>query len=540
MTRSSANTARTRIADPVDFAARVLGVKLWPLQAEILSAIVANRRVAVRSCHSSGKTYLAAVAALYWLLRWRNSKVIIVTPSHLQMRTVLFAQIHQFLRAMRFRIPADQNQTEIRLSPSNFVLGVATDQAERLQGHHAGRLLVIADEAPGIDGAIWEAVESLLASGDARVLAIGNPVVAGGYFHSAFTRAANSWRTFAIGWRDTPNFEQITSIDDLLALPDAELDRNPWPTLLTRRWVGDAYARWWNGTIDNSPLWAARVEGEFPSQSENSLIALAEIEHARRPAVDSGGNVAIGVDIGGPGSDETVLAVMQSDALLELQIWNVPDPRGVIVEACQRWRSRLSAVRIDAIGIGYHVATHLSDLELPVEPINVASASSAPERFINLRAELTWGMRERFRAGAVTGIGDDGLASQLAALRYELTSRGQVQIENKADMRKRIGRSPDRADALMLALGARAGADLTPYRRMNDTWHSTATTPENRERSYQQQYAELWSGAQPRSRRWEKVCADCGRPIRDGEPWTNRVIGPYSGTSYAHAQCGSA
>lgn len=499
--------------------------------------MVANRRVAVRSCHSSGKTYLAAVAALYWLLRWRNSKVIVVGPSFLQIRSVLFGQIHAFLRAMRFRLPADQNQVEIRLSPSNFILGVSTDTPERLQGHHAGRLLVIADEAPGIDAPIWEAVESLLASGDARVLMIGNPIVAGGYFYSAFTRAANSWRTFAISWRDTPNFAGIESIDDLLALPEAELDRNPWPTLLTRRWVADAYARWWNGSIENSPLWAARVEGQFPSQSENSLIALAEIEHAKRPAADGGGDVAIGVDVGGPGADETVLAVACGDALLAMHTWNLPDPRGAIVEQCQRWRPRLKTVRIDAIGIGYHVATHLSDLDFPVESVNVASAASAPERFSNLRAELSWGMRERFRAGLVSGIGDADLAGQLAALRYELTSRGQVQIEAKAEMRKRIGRSPDRADALMLALGVRAGADLAPYRRIMGAWQSaSAKAPESGADRYARQWRELW--ARPASRRLaEKTCAHCHRPIEDGQPWTAVQTGPFGGSNVTHAAC---
>ena len=46
---------------------------------------------------------------------------------------------------------------------------------------------------------------------------------------------------------------------------------------------------------------------------------------------------------------------------------------------------------------------------------------------------------------------DDELASQLGAIRFEYTSRGQIKIESKDDMAKRGMPSPDRADALMLA-----------------------------------------------------------------------------------------
>jgi phage terminase large subunit len=527
---------KSRPTDPVLFAEKVLGVKLWGLQQEILRAIVANRRVAVRSCHSSGKSYLAAVAALFWLLRWRDSKVIITGPSFLQVRTVIFGQIHSFLRAMKYRIPADQNQTEIRLSPANFILGVSTDSPERLQGHHGGHVLVIIDEAPGVEGQIWEGVESLLASGDTRLLAIGNPVVAAGPFYEAFTRAANSWRTFAISWRDTPNFASVENIEDVLKLDEADLDKNPWPMLLSRRWVIDAWRKWWNGTAEASPLWQARVEGQFPSASENSLISLADLEQARRPAVDSGNKVSVGLDIAGPGDDETVAAVTCDGSLLELRAWNLPDPRGVIADLLTRWRPRLGTVRLDSAGIGYHVGTHLRDLGYAVEMVNVGTAATDPERFLNLRAELSWGMRERFRAGVISGIVDDDMVAQLAALRYELTPRGQVQIESKADMRKRGVRSPDKADALMLSLGVRCGneAGIANVLRYY-TKHAVppAVDPEV-ERRYREQAGLLFDLSLAPANPFARLrCAICEQPL-DGA-WTNLAGDPRG--NVAHVEC---
>jgi phage terminase large subunit len=206
------------------------------------------------------------------------------------------------MRTMRMRqLGADANLTEIRSSVDNFILGVSTDSAERISGFHSNHILVIIDEASGVDAKIWEAVESLLASGDARLLAIGNPLSTGNAFHQAFTRNVQGWTTFSIGWRDTPNFSDVGSIEQLLAMGEAELQRNPWPMLLSREWVKGAYYRWWNGTAASSPLWQARCEGQFPLSSTNSLFNLEWLEAARRPAVDSGGDVVCGCDPSGPG-----------------------------------------------------------------------------------------------------------------------------------------------------------------------------------------------------------------------------------------------
>jgi hypothetical protein len=65
------------------------------------------------------------------------------------------------------------------------------------------------------------------------------------------------------------------------------------------------------------------------------------------------------------------------------------------------------------------------------------------------------GAAERFEQGDIDiDPDDDDLAAQLGAVKYKYTSRGQVQIESKDDMRKRKLPSPDRADALMLTAAA--------------------------------------------------------------------------------------
>lgn len=68
----------------------------------------------------------------------------------------------------------------------------------------------------------------------------------------------------------------------------------------------EKYFEWFNGSPETSPLWQARVLGEFPSSSSNALVPLSMLEAARRPPDDRhDGRIVIGVDVAGPGRDRT-------------------------------------------------------------------------------------------------------------------------------------------------------------------------------------------------------------------------------------------
>jgi phage terminase large subunit len=129
----------------------------------------------------------------------------------------------------------------------------------------------------------------------------------------------------------------------------------------------------------------------------------------------------------------------------------------VVAAELEPYRHRLETVNVDAIGVGVYFAKHLKDLGFPVRSIRVSERSRNPERFANLKAELYWGLRERFEAGDVGGLKDEQAISQLATIRYSYNPRGQLIIETKEDARKRDIKSPDRAEAMMLAYAGRRG-----------------------------------------------------------------------------------
>lgn len=437
-----------RLYDPVRFANYFLRASLWPAQAAILRSVASHPRTAVKACHASGKSFVASCAALWWISRFPDGVVITTAPSWVQVQRVLWGEIKKAVARAKIVFPPIL-QTEIKHRADNYAMGLSTNEGVRFQGFH-GRVLIILDEAPGVKPEIWESIEGIRAGGDVRLLAIGNPTVPSGPFYDAFTSQRESWSTMTISAFDCPNLAGL-DLEALRALPDEALDENRRPYLVTRRWVREKWSEWGAG----HPLWDARVLGNFPTQADNALISLAWLEAAsERPAADTGGSLQAGIDVAGPGEDETVLCIVDGPSIVTMQAWGQPDPRGLVAAALAPYRGRIERVHVDTVGIGYYMARHLADLGFPAYDVNVGLPSTDPEKYANAKAELYWGLRLRFQAGDVAGLNDQTAISQLAGILYAHNARGQIVIESKEQARKRGVKSPDRAEALMLAFAA--------------------------------------------------------------------------------------
>lgn len=406
--------------------------------------------MAVKSCHASGKTYLAARIVLGFFYLFPGCRIVTTAPTWTGVKKLLWVEIASAFRNLPANMGGRLLETELRVDKDWWAIGLSTNQGVKFQGHHADKLLVVMDEAPGVRPDIYEAVEGIRAGGDVRVLAIGNPTDPTGPFGEAFTRDRTGWTTFTIDALETPNLSGLT-LEQLLALPEHELDVAPRPYLVTRRWVVEKYHEWG----ERSPLWQARVRGRFPEQAEDALLSLAWLEAASAREIDTGSSETweAGIDVAGPGDDETVLVIRQGATVRLLRTWSGPDPRGEVLAELLPFKSQLSAVKVDSIGLGYYFARHLEDHGFAgrVVDVNVGAATSDPERYANLKAELYWGLRLRAQSGQIAGLGDEEAVAQLAGVRYRHNARGQIVIESKDEARRRGVRSPDRAEALMLA-----------------------------------------------------------------------------------------
>lgn len=431
--------------DPVGFARHVLGVELWSKQREVAESVRDHRKTSVRACHEVGKSYLAAILATWWIgtRPVGDAFVLSTAPTGDQVRAILWRYINE-LHA-RGALPGRVNQRE--WSIGRVLVGMGRKPSEHnpsaMQGIHALNVLVIIDEANGVPGALWDAVDTLTANEFGRQLAIGNPDDPASYFASTH-KPGSGWNQVRISAFDAPAFTGEAVAPRLAHL------------LVSRTWVEERRRGWGEA----SPLYVSKVLGEFPDVNADGIIPWGWIRAAQQrpvPNIDAlrALPMELGGDIGGGGDESVVVArrgpsfrvVMQSQ---HRDTMRTAGEIGALIDECGA-----AICKLDEIGIGRGVVDRLLELGRPVVGVNVglpATTTERRERFANLRAELWWGLRERFEAGDVCLSPDDQtLAAQLATVRYSLNSRGQIVVESKASIRARGQASPDHADAMVLA-----------------------------------------------------------------------------------------
>jgi hypothetical protein len=161
------------VRDPVLFAKHFLGLSLWEREAAILQSIRTHRRTAVKAAHAVGKTFTLAVGTLWWLARYRAGIVLTTSPTERQVKTQLWSEIHRLVKSAKVPYPKLKTAALKFRDDHNFAIGFSTNQAENFQGYHGRHVLIICDEAPGIEPQIWDAVGGIMAGGNVHVVMAG-------------------------------------------------------------------------------------------------------------------------------------------------------------------------------------------------------------------------------------------------------------------------------------------------------------------------------------------------------------------------------
>jgi hypothetical protein len=240
-----------------------------------------------------------------------------------------------------------------------------------------------------------------------------------------------------------------------------ELDVLKHQHLVRRRWVRE---QWESARGDESdPYWLGKVRAEFPTEDAYTLYPLTALERANVKAIDPGGQLTAGIDVAGPGKNETVAIVNSGDAILALGAWTGKDARGDVLAFLAPWRDRLRRVRVDQPGMGYYFIQHLKDMGLRVDGITTGIPAIHGDRFHLLRDEMLWNVREKLLAGKLTGLTDERLRAQMAPLQWAPDPRGRTCVEQKG---KRAGLDWDRIDTLALALAENVGMGQTTVQQI--------------------------------------------------------------------------
>jgi hypothetical protein len=424
---------------------------LWSKQIEIMHSVRDHRKTAVPSCHGSGKSFLAARIAAHWLSNHPAGEAFVVSsaPTGRQVRNILWREINR--AHGNAKLIGRTNQTEWFIPTPNgkeelVAFGMKPDDMDptAFQGIHARYVLVIFDEAGGIDSTeLWEAADSLCANDDSRFLAIGNPDNPESEFRK-ICNPGSGWHVIPISAFDTPNFTGESIPDKLTHL------------LVGKLWVEEKRRKWG----ESNPFWIAKVLGKFPDTTIDGLIPLPWILAAQKRTLDPSAPYEMALDVGGGANNSTycdrsgpVYRIKRRD-----QNPNTMETCGQLlafinVRRTTQTEKAYTRVKVDEIGIGRGVVNRAQEQNYKVViGVNVSRPAKDKEHFENIRAEGYWGLRELFQSSLIDIDGeDDDLAAQLVDLRYKRNSRGKIQMESKDDIKARGKPSPDDADSLMLA-----------------------------------------------------------------------------------------
>lgn len=471
--------------DPVGWMRDVLGIPEWSLRwsmlpeyrdhvwdgtpdplAAMCEGIAAGQDVGVESATGTGKTYVAGALSLWFCACWMDSLTITTAPVEKQLKAQLWKEIgaHWAKFAARYpmastvdlrvRMRALEGERE-RWAILGYGCGVDADAASatRAQGFHAAHMLIITEETPGIDGAVMTAHQNT-STGDHNLrLALGNPDHQLDQLHIFCQR---------------PGVRHI--IISALDHPNVVCGREVIPGAVGRKSIAARLAEC--GGIAETPIYQSRVRGISPAEASDSLIKLqwcqASAERWKARTVQPDDLPAYGVDVAQSEAGD-MAAVARGRGNLLQSVTEKPCNNATVLGRelageCKAHGVLPSHVGVDSIGVG---AATVNELREKLGGIQALNSGASPldgaqkaedgakrpwlpdaNRFRNLRGQMWWQMREDLRTGAVDLPNDPELFRQLIMPKYQ-ERLGIVVLEEKAETKKRLGRSPDKADAVV-------------------------------------------------------------------------------------------
>jgi len=497
---------------PSGFVEDVLGETTWSKQAHLLDALPTHKRVAVPAGFGVGKTHIAARATAWFVCTKPIGTALVVTtaPRFRQVRNQLWPHIRKVVArsglpghcdTVQWKVP-DQYGNDVQVA---YGFSAPDNDESAMQGIHAISLLLVVDEAGGMSKMIGEGTNNLL-TGDARMLAIGNPAMddPGSWFETlceeGYSGEEPGTVTIKIATGDSPGLTgEPTPV--CRECPDGVPAHLLVKHLPDREWV-DRTIRAYG---EDHPYVVAKVNAEFPKDAGLKIIPTTWIERAReaedptgegwtrlcdlglptetaKHTVKMGSWVRLGVDVAADGGDELAIYRSVGDAVEQRHVssgsvnanaMDVADKVLAEIVAAESLARALGStaqvrVKIDTIGLGWGVVGVLQRWGVEgkhgavIVPVNVAESPEHDDPGTEMRPrrkrdEMWLSMRSLTQPDATTGEGrvrlrvDEKCAAQLSTPNFT-NPGGLVQVESKKSMKQRGRSSPDRAESALMSV----------------------------------------------------------------------------------------
>lgn len=419
----------------VENVLQVEHIEAWQRE-ELMALDAGETKISIRSGHGVGKTAFCSWLALHFLLFRDDVKVIVTSPSFKQLTDGLIPEVTKWIN----RLPAwmgrqlDITSERITRKPNNknnFISfrTARKETPEALAGVHATHVLIIVDEASGVDEVVYETGQGALSTKGAIAVLIGNPTNPNGFFFKTQTTLTHIWAARKVSCYDSSRVDA--------SYIEAQKD---------------TYGA-------DSREFAVRVLGEFPQSGADSVIPRAFLESALgRDISPIEGSRVWGVDPG-RGGDPSGFIDRGPNCVFAAEELRYDDTMKVVGWVHMRWKhtpDRLKpiAIFVDMIGLGAGVFDRLRQLGLPVIGVNVSESASMSDRYMRMRPELWYKGREWFeRKDVVIPLALERrgqLIDELSTVQQIILASGKVDVETKDKLKARGVKSPNLADAFCL------------------------------------------------------------------------------------------
>lgn len=490
-------------ADPVAFCVEELGVPsntlIWsenpgyekhrwdgtrdPIAA-LLRGVSTHRRIGVEAGVATQKTFTLALLVFAFLATYPNSTVVTYAPKKDQLKKHLWKEVSKLWhRFQRLRPQAELTDLRIRMIPESdvwsaygFTVGVGAEEesAVRAQGGHDPDMLFIIEEGPGVHPAIVEALLNTAVDEHNVIVMVGNPNHQQDSLHEFCTKVPGVLHI------------RISALDH----PNVVLKQRLVPGAVTVLSIEEKKQRYGG---EDRPLYLSRVRGISPAESADALIRLAWCYEARQrgrellrllfpndpdarlerlwrsdhPLLGPRG---LGVDVANSeDGDRGATARGRGNVLCEVPSFPCPDANALGRRLVAETRSlgiEPGRVGIDGVGVGAGTVNEFRAEHLGVQnlmgggrPVEFTDLFK-DEKFFDLRSQMWWLMRldlmavlsgsltleTLLKSPALILCDDEELFQDLITPTYG-PRKDKIKVESKEELKKRLGRSPDKGDA---------------------------------------------------------------------------------------------
>ena len=453
--------------DPCWFAETVLGFTgQWALdiwQRELFEAVAdvyrkkqgiptkfnheGKTQITIRAMHGPGKTFSTA-GLMHWFNYCFYGRIVCTAPKEKQLQTRLWPAFRKILAhahpAYSRGIKVDSLNITWHGDPDWCAIAETASTPENLAGYHDDYMLIVVDEASGVDEAMFPVIEGMASTGKmVIVVLIGNPTKNIGTFYDSHMRPVVA-----------KHYHQI------------HVDLNK-TTRVSKEWVAkmeEKYGR-------NSPVVKVRCYGEFADMDEAQLITYEWLTRALEDERDPDGSIPrlrVAVDVADGGVDSTVVTIARMydtfTAVLERRLFNFPPAESPILAAQAAMTAYYDYngnpmngddLVVDSLGVGAGTAGYLIEKRMPVVAYRGGEASDDTKQWRNRRTQSYMCLRDALRDRRITfgqqyNDGWDEFAAQACSIRTVPGSERVEDLETKESMKRRGIKSPDEVDSLAM------------------------------------------------------------------------------------------